>query len=51
MTNTTNTIKITTIAIIVILTQVFGATAAFASSDATSFVSGTIWADENGNKY
>ena len=45
----TNTIKLTAIAIIVILTQVFGATAAFASSDATSFVSGTIWADENGN--
>ena len=46
--NFTGTIKITAIAII-ILTQVFGATAAFASSDATSFVSGTIWADENGN--
>ena len=45
----TSTIKITAIAIIIILTQVFGATAAFASSDATSFVSGTIWADENGN--
>ena len=49
MTNTTNTIKITAIAIIIILTQVFGATAAFANSDATSFVSGTVWADENGN--
>ena len=45
----TNTIKITAIAIIIILTQVFGATAAFANSDATSFVSGTVWADENGN--
>ena len=45
----TSTIKLTAIAIIIILTQVFGATAAFASSDATSFVSGTIWADENGN--
>ena len=49
MTNTTNTIKLTAIAIIIILTQVFGATAAFANSDATSFVSGTVWADENGN--
>ena len=49
----TSTIKLTAIAIIIILTQVFGATAdsksLWASSDATSFVSGTIWADENGN--
>ncbi|MEM7534658.1 MAG: SdrD B-like domain-containing protein [Chloroflexota bacterium] len=49
MTNTTNTIKIIAIAIIIVLTQIFGATAAFANSDATSFVSGTVWADENGN--
>ncbi|MEM7535008.1 MAG: SdrD B-like domain-containing protein [Chloroflexota bacterium] len=45
----TNTIKFAVIATIIVLTQIFGATAAFANSDATSFVSGTIWADENGN--